>query len=161
MLIARASVAAFILQIFLSAKAFALAELQTGILPTAQVFMQADLVFSSHTTLLFGSDTISFGPYYAFESLSQNVMDQTYGAALRIGHETYFEIDGGYFERRFAQRHTRLKGQGYSLNLVLGQHFGDHFGLALIATNKRIQSGDLDARTIYDLLPFFTLRESF
>jgi hypothetical protein len=136
-------------------------ELQSNFFPSFALAGRLDFILSTHNTVMFGGEGFKAGAYGAFESLSINVVDTAYGAAVRFGEQRYVEIDGGLFQRRFTQPGTHLTGKGWSANVIYGAHLTPHFGLALFASVKRIQAGDMDRRWIYDLLPFFTLRTVF
>jgi len=138
-------------------RANAMLEFKTNFLPSAAIVGRADYVFSSHNTLMVGWDSFRAGGYAAFEAISENVVDQSFGGALRVGNDKYVELQAGYFVRNFKQHETELEGKGVSGNLILGTHFSQNFGLALFLSGKRINSG-MDKRTIVDLLPFLSLR---
>ena len=136
-------------------------EIKSNFLPSFAAVGKADIVFSSHNTILFGTSGFYFGPYGAWETISENVTDHAYGAALRIGEKTFAELQGGYFQRNFSQEQTKLKGNGFIANLGVGTHLNDVFGVTVFASGKRIESGTLDKRWIVDLLPFLNLRTVF
>lgn len=152
----------FALVSFLMAlQAQAATEIKSNFLPSFAAVGKADLVFSSHNTILFGTSGFYFGPYGSWETISGNVTDQAYGVALRIGEKTFAELQGGYFQRNFSQEQTKLKGNGFIANLGVGTHLNDVFGVTVFASGKRIESGTLDKRWIIDLLPFLNLRTVF
>src|SRR5690242_7654211 len=107
-----------VLFLLISQNSQALVEFKSNFLPSAAVVGRADLVFSSHNTLLFEMGWLSVGGYAAYETISENVSDQSYGGALRFGKETYFEVQAGAFQRNFTQESTELKGKGISGNLI-------------------------------------------
>jgi hypothetical protein len=79
--------------------------------------------------------------------------------AIRIGDEIFTELQIGPFQRQFTG-HTTLKGKGFIGNILLGKHFGKYFGLSLLLSFKKIDSG-MDKRIIFKGLPFFGLRVGF
>jgi hypothetical protein len=142
--------------------AHAMVEFKTNILPSIAQVGRTDVVLSTHNTILFGGYGFYMGVYGGYEVITQNVTDQTYGAAVRFGADNpYFELQGGYFQRDFREHGSRLTGKGFAANLGVGWHLTPNFGLSVYACGKRITQGDLDKRTIVDLLPFLMLRTEF
>lgn len=143
-------------------QASAAVELQTSFLPSYLYRLGGVAVLRADTTLLIGGDYFWIGPYALYEGVDPQATDTSYGAAIRIGHDEYFEIDAGYFQRVFAQTGSlALTGTGYSGSLVYGWHLSPHLGVSLAATAKRISSGTLEKRTTIDLLPLFSMRVEF
>lgn len=107
--------------------------------------------------MLVGSGSFGAGAYIGHEIISENVTDQTFGAAIRFGQQEFFELQGGAFVRKFIQYQTALEGKGVAAHLIYGTHINNLFGLSLGLSGKRITSG-MEKRTIVTLLPLLTLR---
>lgn len=136
--------------------------LEAGILPGLAIRGQALGVLRVNSRILIGSEFFKLGPFGDFQSLAPQVIDTSYGAALRIGQDSYFELQGGYFQRRFSQEGTTdLDGKGFIVNMIYGLHLSPHLGIDVVLSGKRISSGTLDKRTIIDLIPLFTMRSDF
>jgi hypothetical protein len=137
-------------------------EFQVGVLPGFSARGQAMAVLRLDATLLFGGDAFKFGPYGFFEALAPQVIDTSYGGAIRLGNESYLQIQGGIFRRSFKQEGSpAMSGQGFSGELIYGMHLTPHVGIDVVLSGKRISSGDLDKRWIVDLLPVITVRGDF
>lgn len=133
-----------------------------GVLPGLAMRGQTIGVLRLNGRLLFGGDFIWLGAYGDFESLAPQVVDTSYGGALRVGHEIYVEAQAGYFHRDFQQPGTKdLRGSGGAANLIFGMEVSPHLGVDLVLSGKRISDGSLDKRTIVDLLPLITIRGDF
>jgi hypothetical protein len=141
----------------LTPKAFAAFEVKSTFLPSMAIIGRTDVVFVSHNTLLFGADNFKFGGYLGFDHISENVTDQTVGAALRFGQNQFLELQGGAFVRKFTQHQTELEGTGIAANILWGTHINSAFGLSVALSAKRISSG-MDKRTILTALPLLSLR---
>jgi len=132
---------------------------ETGALPGFAMRGQTIGVLHLNSRLLFGAEYFRLGPYAGFRTLAPQVMDTSYGGAIRIGNESYFELQAGLFERSFTQPGTSdLKGKGFIVNMIYGMHLSPHLGLDVVLSGKRIASGSLDKRTVVDLIPLFTVR---
>jgi hypothetical protein len=149
-----------VLIFFLPAFTYASFEIKSSFLPSFASVNRNDVVFTSHNTLLFGSANFWAGAYVSHEIISENVTDQTLGAAIRFGQQQFFEIQGGAYVRKFTQYKTDLEGKGFATHLIYGAHINNYFGLSLGLSAKRIDSG-MDKRTIVTLLPLLTLRAGF
>lgn len=150
------AVVAFFLPVY-SKSAF---EIKSSFIPSIAFINRTDIIFTSHNTLLVGSDNFWGGFYYGHEIISENVTDQTVGGALRFGQQTFFEMQGGAFVRKFTQYQTNLEGRGFAAQFIYGTHLNNYFGLSLGLSGKRINSG-MDKRTIVTLLPLLSLRVGF
>lgn len=150
----------FFLSLFLSSYSFASIEFKSSFLPSVAFVNRSDIVFTSHNTLLFGAANFWAGGYFGHEIISENVTDQTLGAAVRFGQQQFFEIQGGAFVRKFTQYETDLEGKGFAAQFIYGTHLNNFFGLSLALSGKRINSG-MEKRTIITLLPLLTLRVGF
>lgn len=139
---------------------FASFEIKSSFLPSIAVVNRADIVFTSHNTLLFGSGAFWAGAYVGHEVISENATDQTLGGAVRFGQQDFFEIQGGAFTRHFTQYQTDLEGKGFAAQFIYGKHLNSVFGLSLALSAKRITSG-MEKRTIITLLPLLSLRWGF
>ena len=146
--------------LFFPAFSNAAIEIKSSFLPSVAFVNRADTVFTSHNTIMYGSGQFSIGGYYGHEIISENVTDQTIGAALRFGQQQFFEIQGGTFVRKFKQYQTDLKGKGAAAQLIYGTHLNNYFGLSLGLSGKRIDSG-MEKCTIVTLLPLLSLRWGF
>jgi len=137
-------------------------ELQSAFLPTFLYRQGPVSVLRADLTLLTGTDTIQLGPYASYEGITPQVTDTTEGAALRIGHDNYAEIQAGYFQRTFSQKGTPTEtGKGFAATIAYGMHLSPHLGVAIDLSGKRITNGALEKRWIIDLLPLFTARVEF
>ncbi|MGE3758079.1 MAG: hypothetical protein AB7H97_09995 [Pseudobdellovibrionaceae bacterium] len=133
-----------------------------SVLPGFAVRGQMLGVLRMNGRFLMGGDWISIGPYGEYESLAPQVVDTSYGAALRFGHESYVELQAGYFRRDFQQPGTPQKdGKGFSANVIYGIGLSPHFAVDIALAGKRIASGSLDKRWIIDLLPLIAIRGDF
>lgn len=150
----------FFLFTFFTNYIYAAVELKSSFLPSVAFVNRSDIVFTSHNTLLFGTGQMWVGGYFGHEIISENVTDQTIGGALRFGQQTFFEIQGGAYTRKFTQYQTDLKGKGFAAQLIYGTHLNNYFGLSAALSGKRITSG-MEKRTIITLLPLLTLRWGF
>lgn len=135
-------------------------EIKSNFLPSLGFVNRADVVFTSHNTLLYGSGHFWAGAYAGHEIISENVTDQTFGAAVRFGQQQFFEIQGGALVRKFTQYQTNLEGKGAAIQFIYGTHLNNYFGLSAGLSGKRITSG-MEKRTIITLLPLLTLRVGF
>lgn len=134
-------------------------ELQMGVLPSFQYRNGFVGLLRTDLTLLFGTDFYKLGPFAMYQGISPQVTDTSYGAAIRIGNEAYFQLQGGYFHRVFNQTGTgTLNGKGFAAGLVGGWHISPHVGVDVVLSAKRIDSGTLNRRWIVDLLPLITFR---
>lgn len=149
-----------VLIFFLPTYSSAAFEIKSNFLPSIAFINRADVVFTSHNTLLFGTGNFWGGAYVGHEVISENVTDQTFGGAIRFGQQQFVEIQGGAFVRKFTQYQTNLEGKGFSAQLLYGTHLNNVFGLSLGLSGKRINSG-MEKRTIITLLPLLSLRWGF
>ena len=123
---------------------------------------QAIGVFRADTSLLLGSDFFSAGIYGGYHHFSPQATDTSYGLALHIGNDWYFELQAGVFYRAFEQTGTdKLTGNGYAANLIFGKKLNNYIGIDATLSGKRISNGSLARRTIVDLLPMITIRSEF
>lgn len=146
--------------LFLPILSNASVEIKSSFLPSVAFVNRADTVFTSHNTVMFGTGQFWLGGYYGHEVISENVTDQTIGAAIRFGQQQFFELQGGAYVRKFEQYQTSLEGKGAAAQLIYGAHINTYFGLSIGLSGKRINSG-MEKRTIVTLLPLLSLRLGF
>ena len=138
------------------------ATLQTGVLPGFSMRGQAIGVMRMNARFLFGGDFFKIGPYGDFQTLAPQTVDSSYGGALRLGIESFVELQMGYFSRSFKQEGSEDKnGKGLAANLIYGMNLSPHLGVDVTLSAKRISSGSLDKRLIVDLLPLIAIRSDF
>ena len=96
---------------------------------------------------------MSLGVVYLYEPLHDYVTDSGYGAALKFGDEWNLEFSGGYFERNY----QGSKGKGFFVAMIPGFNLHKNLGISIPIIAKKIESGNLDKRTIIDVVPFICL----
>ena len=137
-------------------------QIKAGIFPGLNYNGELTGVFRLDTVFLLGGESFLIGPFGGVHTQSPQVTDTIYGAAIHVGKDYYFEIQGGILNRTFTQRGSQtLNGSGYAGNLVFGIILSPALGIDVVASAKRISEGTLDKRWIYQVLPMFTLRGDF
>lgn len=133
-------------------------QLKAGVFPALSYNGEASTLFRLDTVFLLGGDSFSFGPYVGLHAQSPQT-DIIYGGAIHIGNEYYAELQAGILKRTFTQASgDTLTGNGVAGNLIFGVSLSSHLGVDVVLSGKRISDGTLDQRTIYNLLPMFTIR---
>ncbi len=116
-----------------------------------------DLLIRSNNSILMGGVGLSFGINYLHDPLHSYITDSGYGGVIKFGDRTFFEMAGGYFERKYDD----LKGRGFYLVLMGGRQWSNNFSVSIPIIIKRIASGDLEKRWMVDVIPYFGLRFKF
>ncbi|MDA8791753.1 hypothetical protein N9N67_00835 [Bacteriovoracaceae bacterium] len=151
---------AFIIISIISPSLYSVVEFKSNIFFSFATVGTNDAISSSHNTLLMGSDNVKVGGYFGHENRHGSTTDTSAGGAIRIGENTYFELNGGAFKRTYKYNETELEGVGVSGNIILGKHLSKNVGVSLLVNGKHITKG-MDKRWIYTLLPYIGLRTSF
>lgn len=116
-----------------------------------------EMSFYTHNGVYIGPEKLVIGGIFLYELRHDYLTDSGYGVGIRYEGNLFFEIDGGYFKRKFSGR----QGEGFFASLITGKHVGKYFSLALPIIVKRIDSGSLDSRWIVDVFPYLGLRIYF
>lgn len=123
-------------------------------------FGRQEFLYNTHNTVLVGFKSFLVGGYFSLQTPGHNTTDTAYGASARFGDQSFFELQGGYYERKFKTDKT-LKGKGVIVNLVFGQKLTNFFSLSVIVSAKKIMSGDLHKRLTVKTLPFIGMSVGF
>lgn len=143
--------------IFWSSNSFALLEIRSDFFSSLLVGGSSDLLIRSNNSILVGGEGFSFGANYLYDPLHSYVTDSGYGGAIKFGEQKFFQLSGGYFERKYKS----LKGKGFYATAVLGWQWSEHFSVSIPIIAKRITNGGLDKRWIIDMIPYLGLRLKF
>lgn len=133
-------------------------EFKSNIISSVNTNDGFDLILNTHNTLLIG-DYLKIGPYFGYEKLHSYTTDTAYGGAIRLGKDSFLEVQGGIYEREFRDQ-SSLNGKGYVINLLTGTKLNNTFSLTLLFSGKKINSG-MDPRWIFKVLPYLGVSLDF
>jgi len=114
----------------------------------------AEATFKSHNYFFFGGSGFAFGPVVNYNSYREDLKEYSAGGGIRMGQNTFLELDGGYFKRT----HDGFEGKGFLASLIIGWQLTKGFRVILPFHFIHIKKGDLIKHWVVDFVPNIGLR---